>query len=218
MQEKIEQEKIKENFAEAIQKKRWLNLNSEEFEILKEIVRLKNKSLIYKEIFNGDPYDKTIWKIINSIEKKGLLFIKREPYPSLGVIKFIFPEQLEKIFEEKYEMTNNENLNNLKLILSKNTNKKQTNQPDYSGTFILKRPVNLNSGIKYVYGGWINPYGSIKLSILPQDDIYQVVEHGDIDYEPIYVQNVLNDFFFNINEFELKGKYDDDENNDWLNL
>jgi hypothetical protein len=192
-QQDEEKQQIEERFSQAIQEKRWNNLSDEELEILKGIVRIKNKSLIYKEIFNDDPFDKSIWRKVGNIEKKGLLCVKRNSYKS--VIEFHFPEQLEQILLRDNKDIINEELDFLSFSLSKYINKTQIRQPDYSGTFILKRPVRLVANVKYIYGGWINTDGSINIKIQPLDNIVQKVEHGTIENEPTHIKNIMNEFF-----------------------
>jgi hypothetical protein len=201
-QQEEERRKIEEQFTQSIQEKRWNSLTDEELEILKGIVRIKNKSLIYKEIFNGDPFDRSTWRKVGNIEKKGLIFIKRNSYQS--VAEFVFPERLKQIFFGEDKEIQNTELDFLSFSLSKNNNKSQIRQPDYSGTFILKRPVRLDADIKYIYGGWINTDGSINLKIQPLDNVVQKVEQGNIDNEPTHIKSILNDIFNNIDKKDVE--------------
>lgn len=53
-------------------------LSEEEHNVLKGIINLKTKFLIYRHIFNNNIEDETIWKIINQLQKLGLVWIERE--------------------------------------------------------------------------------------------------------------------------------------------
>ena len=79
------------------QEKQWeqkvMEMPPDELEILKSIVKLKDKMLIYAEVFNGNPYDSSIWRKVENIERTGLLIIGRTF--DKRVVKFHFPEHLE---------------------------------------------------------------------------------------------------------------------------
>lgn len=45
--------------------------------VLKGIIHLKTKRLIYKHIFNNNLYDKELWATVNSLERKGYIRIER---------------------------------------------------------------------------------------------------------------------------------------------
>jgi len=191
----LEKHEIEEQFEKAIKQKKWNELTNEELVILTEIVRLKTKSLIYSVVFNGDPFDKAIWRKIGSIEKKGLVVISRSP--SKGVIEFLYPVKLEKLLLIKENNSINDELDFLSFSLSKNLNKTLGRQPDYSGTFKLKRPIRLEAEIKYIYGGWVNSDGSINLKIQPLKKI-QNVKHGTLENEPTHIKSILDDLFKSI--------------------
>jgi len=193
-----EKKQLEEQFCRAVHEKRWTELSAEELEILKGIVRLKSKSLIYKEIFNGNPFDKSVWQKIGNIEKKGLVSIKRSE--SRSVIEFSFPMQLDQLLLINNKEFINAEIDSLSFSLTKNINKTQIKQPDYSGTLIFKRPVRLDPDVKYLYCGWINFDGSINLKIQALNNIFQNVEQGNIDTEPTHIKNILNNLF---NQIEI---------------
>ncbi|AXT49684.1 hypothetical protein D1818_02180 [Aquimarina sp. BL5] len=58
--------------------------------ILKGMINLKSKMLIYKHIFNNDLEDRELWKIINNLEKKGLIYIERTSDCKIKGFKFPF--------------------------------------------------------------------------------------------------------------------------------
>ncbi|WP_282087171.1 hypothetical protein [Aquimarina algiphila] len=53
-------------------------LSEIEYKILCGIVKLKSKRLIYRHIFNNDLENHEIWKVINTLQKKGLIWIERD--------------------------------------------------------------------------------------------------------------------------------------------
>ncbi|MDO6472753.1 hypothetical protein [Maribacter sp. 1_MG-2023] len=66
-------------------KTRLKQLNKNELRVLKGIVKLKSKALIYQHIFNNNVMDTNIWKIINSLQRKDLIWVERDDE---GRIKF----------------------------------------------------------------------------------------------------------------------------------
>lgn len=53
-------------------------LSAIELKVLTGIVKLRSKKLIYRHIFNNDISDSSIWNIINSLQRKGLIWIVRD--------------------------------------------------------------------------------------------------------------------------------------------
>lgn len=77
-------------------------LTEEEYIVLRGIVRLKTKFLIYRHIFNNNIEDEDIWNIINKLQKLGLVWIARES-ESWKIKSFNFnPELKEQISELKF--------------------------------------------------------------------------------------------------------------------
>ena len=191
-----EELQIENNFNQAIKDEKWNELSGEEFEILKMMIQLKDKSLIYKNVFNGNAYDKSVWMKVKNIENLGLVFILRAE--NRHIIDFLFPKDLEEILLKKEIL--NEELNHLSFSISKNINKKNVRQPDYSGSFILKLPVKLDKDVKYTYGGWINIDGSISLTFKPVDDLFKKVEQSEMVDKPAHIRTIASDFFNQIEQ------------------
>ena len=63
-------------------------LSEEELNVLKGIINLKTKFLIYRHIFNNNIEDETIWKVINQLQKLGLVWIERESSWKIKSFKF----------------------------------------------------------------------------------------------------------------------------------
>jgi len=179
-----------EHFNRAIQNKRWNELSNEELQILKDIIRLKSKRLIYQKIFNNDPQDKAIWKQVNNIEKKGLLIVDRDS--SFRVISFVFPNSLEYILPERLNIDKVETVNYLNLLLPKKAYT-TIKDPDYFGTIVLGKSVKLEAGTEYICEGWINADESITLSIKPIQYIPPKASNGDIKDGPILLKNIITD-------------------------
>ncbi|MEP0212109.1 MAG: hypothetical protein ABJD66_02770 [Cellulophaga sp.] len=53
-------------------------LTDSELKVLTGIIKLKDKKLIYRHIFNNDILDTKIWKIINLLQRKGLIRVERD--------------------------------------------------------------------------------------------------------------------------------------------
>lgn len=144
-----------------IQSKNWKKLTENEFDILKQIIEYKDKKTIIKHLFKGDFYDKKIWRIVNKIEKLGLIYVNRDDFSS--VISFDFYHDLkEKI---KADPVIKETLLNF-LNLTMTENQSLLNSK-YSGSFTLKKSVLFKAGVKYFYTGWENSDGSINIQIYP---------------------------------------------------
>jgi len=57
---------------------RLKQLNKNELRVLNGIIKLKSKALIYQHIFNNDVMDTSIWKIINCLQRKDLIWVERD--------------------------------------------------------------------------------------------------------------------------------------------
>lgn len=196
----VEEQEREMGFRLAIKEKRWNDLTDEEFGILKKIILIKDKSEIYKHVFKGNAFDKSVWRKVRNIEKKRLIAVERND--GGGVVQFSFPEELESLFSR--DETSNDELNFLSFSLAKNLHKNKERQPDYSGKFILKKPVKLDAGVKYIYGGWKNTDGSINLKIQPLDEIQNAVQYP-LNREPRHIGKILDDVFNQIDQKEVMG-------------
>lgn len=66
----------------------YQKISDKEKFILNGMVHLKSKMLIYKHIFNNNLNDKEIWKIVNSLERNGLIYIDRNDDCSIKAFRF----------------------------------------------------------------------------------------------------------------------------------
>jgi len=73
-------------------------LSDEEFNVLRGIIHLKTKFLIYRHIFNNDIEDISIWEIVNKIQKLGLIWIERDS--SWRIKSFNFDPKLTKLISK----------------------------------------------------------------------------------------------------------------------
>ncbi len=78
---------------------RYQEISEMEKFILNGMVNLKSKMLIYKHIFNNNLENKDLWKIINNLERNGLLYIDRNNDCSIKA--FRFPSDVLKIIKKK---------------------------------------------------------------------------------------------------------------------
>jgi hypothetical protein len=53
-------------------------LNTNKLRVLHGIIKLKRKALIYQHIFNNNIMDNKIWKIVNSLQSKDLIWVERD--------------------------------------------------------------------------------------------------------------------------------------------
>lgn len=56
--------------------------------VLKGLVNLKSKMLIYRHLFNNNLEDNDLWKMINGLERKGLIYIERTKDCKIKTFKF----------------------------------------------------------------------------------------------------------------------------------
>ena len=68
-----------------------------ELKVLNGIVTLKSKKLIYRHIFNNEIEDSRTWKIINLLQRKGLVWIERDD--SWKIRSFEFRDDLPNFLE-----------------------------------------------------------------------------------------------------------------------
>jgi len=168
---KIEDEKLKAenekrlNFEKVFSDKRWFELMEYERDILLKIIENRTKEKIYKNVFNGDPYNRSIWEVVNRIVKLGLLKIQRTG--SGSIIKFEFDEKLET---EIKSFKGIKELPYFQQHLKKTSQKPTQNYPDYTGIFTLENDFLFQKLLKYEYSGWIKFDDSINLKLSPPKD------------------------------------------------
>ncbi|WP_299896724.1 hypothetical protein [uncultured Aquimarina sp.] len=63
-------------------------LSDLEYRVLIGIIQLRDKMLIYKHIFNNDLENQEIWKIINMLQKKRIIWIERTNDYKIKSFKF----------------------------------------------------------------------------------------------------------------------------------
>ncbi len=199
---------INQNLQKALAHRLWEKLTINEFSVLKSIIKIKDRNIIFKELFSQN-YQGT-WTIVNKLERIGLISVLRS---EKSVIGFDFLTELEnKIlnFDEKIE-TVLKPKNNLSFSLARKTNKSKENQPDYSGVFVLPVDIVLKKGIDYIYGGWIQSDGSINLKFTPKEELYNVT-HKDIEKEPKHIKDVMANMFSNLpRKFENNNEFNNDD-------
>lgn len=156
----------KERFDKAILDRNWLKLSSYELDVLLKIIQQKSKKDVYTYAFNGNPNDRSVWSVVNKLEKLGLINIARNIYGSVNHFEsdFRLVEEIKLLPETKKQFE-------LGFSLVKKTNRLKTTQAHYAGTFELKEDVILKAGVKYIYGGWIQTDESINLKFTPLENI-----------------------------------------------
>lgn len=75
---------------------RLKQLDNNELRVLHGIIKLKKKALIYQHVFSNDITNTKIWKVVNSLQRKDLVWIERDD--SYRIVSFNFnPKLLEVI-------------------------------------------------------------------------------------------------------------------------
>ncbi len=188
-----------QNLQKALEFRLWEKLTTDEFLVLKSIIKINDRDAIFREVFSQD-YQGT-WTIVNKLERVGLIDVLRD---DSSVIGFGFLEELENLilnFDEKIEAISSVR-NNLSFSLTRKTNKFKQNQPDYSGVFVLPSDILLKKGVEYIYGGWIQSDGSINLKFTPKEELFGVTQK-DIEQEPEHIKDVISNMFNDLsNKFE----------------
>lgn len=89
----------------------WTKLTKYEFNILREIIKLKTYSKIYENIYKGDKKYKQNWPIIEKLARLGLIEIRRD-YDTNRIKIFYFLSSLKKeLIIENNEISNNNSPN-----------------------------------------------------------------------------------------------------------
>ena len=197
---RIEKEKKRQ---QAIDNKRWLDLNDFELEILEKIIECIDLRSIKKVVFCGNFYDKTIWRAVNRLESFGLIHIERNDRNN-SVTNIEFDTNL-KNYIKRPIITKFEDY--LSFSLTKKDNKTNIKQPDYSGTFTLLTDVVLKAGVKYIYGGWVQTDNSINLKFTPLSEIV-TAKQTDIENESKIAKDILSDML-SIITFDSKLRNDE---------
>lgn len=191
-QENLEKE-YTARYEDAILNKKWLQLSDKEFDVLRGIIKHQNKKDIYQYVFNEDYQDGATWKIVNKLDRLGLIGVKRD---ETGYIRqFDFDFRLIDIVDNNIALRTTDILS---FMLSENPEKTNIRQPDYRNSFTPKSDIVLKAGVKYLAGGWLGADGSINLKFQPQNSINSM-QHNSIDNEPKHIKDVLDDLFDDFN-------------------
>ncbi|TDL99523.1 MAG: hypothetical protein C4K58_06395 [Flavobacteriaceae bacterium] len=147
-----------EKLNQIIKDKIWLKLEEEIYDVFHQIINCKTFSEIERNIFKNQISRNEIWNPIYSLEKLGLLKIERDR--SNRVINIVCPEKLLKVILS----TKNKEFS-ISLTSTKGNN---TNEPEYSNSFVLESEVILKTGIIYTSEIWKLSDGSLNLKIFPK--------------------------------------------------
>lgn len=179
-----------QNFDEVTNDPILKTLTESEYQILKLIVTHQIKSKIYSTAFQGDPYNKSVWKIVNKLERLNLIHVGRNI--NGGVVSFDFDPTL------IYELDNYKNLNKQSnknsFLTTKNSRFEEIKHHDI-GTFPLNDGLNLIPGEVYLYRGSIVENGSIYLKFTPVDRIDKAPSQTTIENEPKPISDIINSMF-----------------------
>ena len=175
-----------------IKDKKWLSLNSIEFEILKQFIIHKTKKQIFNFIFNNNIYVKDIWKVVNTLSNLDLVIAERE---GRSIVEFHFDKRLESLINDHnpvIPVTPTSPTNDVfSFSLCKKRIITKAEDPEFSGTFILPEDIILTKGIKYIYAGWRNSDGSINFKFTPLNKINKKPFQGNIDNDPQAIGDIL---------------------------
>lgn len=152
-------------------------LTEEELLILIGIIKCENKQSIYKYVFQGNVNDAEIWRIVNNIQDKNLLYVKRNGTKVAG---FYFPEEIYQILKVKKPAF-------LTIFLSENPFHSNDKQPIVIGDFELKKDFVLKKGVKYNYVGWKHNGENIILKFSEEEDFSDSkrIRSSDNEIKPI---------------------------------
>lgn len=217
-QKKLREERIQtktlfrnQNLLKALEHRLWEKLTTEEFDVLKDIVKLKERDAIFKYVFSKD-YQGT-WTKVNKLERLGLIDVLRGDNNS--IISFDFLEELEVEILNFDEIIEHQPVlrNNLSFSLAQKLTKTRSTQPDYSGVFILPTDVLLKKGVEYIYGGWVQSDGTINLKFTPKDEVFPTTQK-DIEAEPEHIKDIISKMNNDLSFFDENNAFDYDENDE----
>ncbi len=171
LQEKVKKERVTnlENFDE-------LNkLSDVEKKTLREIVKLKERNLIFSKVFKFD-YEGT-WSIVNKLEKRFLLYVERNN--DGRVVDFHFDSDLEQFFSDDVSDVN-QNVNDISFLDSYTFNIplvqsdfQTAKSPKYSKGFKLPVDVVFEKNTEYLVGCWTLTDGSLNITFTPKNKIFR---------------------------------------------
>jgi len=194
--ERLAQEMIEQRsriFEEALERKAWRELNFYEMDVLNKIIACgMDLKLVKKNVFNNNFYDKTVWKIVNKIERLDLVSVVRNGYGS--VVNIEWDRRLPSLLEGSQTTDSKGEVRDYYgFSLHKSKNQLTPRHPYYSGTFTLETDIVLRANVKYIYGGWVQTDGSITLKFTPHDKIVKYPVQTSIEEEDESIRNVLDD-------------------------
>lgn len=157
----------------AIKNQDWKKLNSRELELLAILTKCKTKQEVMHKVFQGMKFDQnysqTLWERINLLNEMGLIWVERTE--SKKIIDFHTSGKLKEELEKEYPQFYLEDIpldsEKLQIMLQKIPLKITQSQPDYSGSFNVKREIVFKPNVDYCYGAWLNDDGTIFLKIEP---------------------------------------------------
>jgi hypothetical protein len=161
-------------------------LTEEELSILIGIIKCENKQSVYKYVFNGIFNDPEIWRIVNNIQDKKLLYVKRN---GTSVVGFYFPEEIYQVLKVKKPAF-------LTIFLNSNPFHSSDKHPMVMGDFELNKDFVFKKGVKYNYVGWKHSGENIILKFSEDDEYLDAkrMSPSDNDIKPIgeHINIVMN--------------------------
>jgi hypothetical protein len=182
----------------AVELRAWELLPSAELEVLKAIVQLKLKPLIYAQLFqDGNLGNKEVWTILNRLVRKGLLVINHDYEVGQGhvVEGFSYPPALEQVFSGcVLESAPGSVTDYLGLKLMLNPDKSRNYKAMYTGVCTMQEDVLLRRGVQYAYAGWVRTKdSSITLQLTAFEQVLTEAPGGNL-VEAAVVNKLLGRF------------------------
>ena len=169
-----EVKKREEKMSKVVERKLWLTLNIDDLTILQKFVRLNEMSLIRKYLYN-ELTSKEIKYYETMFQDFGFIYF---PSYQKNIVEFApnFETEILNYKPIKELHPNTKMSENLRFTLAKKIEKTSKTQGDYAGTFTLPNDVILKANQLYVYGGWIQPNGSLSISFTPAKDLNSTIQ------------------------------------------
>ncbi|PUV24382.1 hypothetical protein DCO56_13640 [Sphingobacterium athyrii] len=178
---------------------RLKKLSPEELYVLKQIIFLRDKRLIFSELFTKNGFDET-WSVVKTLVRRGLLEVKRE---GSKVVEFIPSEDIEFLQGQDSGNTSrrlkalvvDEAIDSYTFNLPVKRDPPSARSPKFSKVFTLPVDVNFEKGIEYAISGWMMDDGSINVSFIPTSRIFRSNDRPTTPEEDIFLSDFPMDRF-----------------------
>jgi hypothetical protein len=203
LEEQKANKKFEQKFEQAIELKKWNNLNRLEREILCNCLEMKFSQLgkKYGALHGKEFYIKMI-KALEKIAEENLINLVRDPRRNNYISDYHYLPRLADFKDEikppkkvtsSYVETNNVT-NELKFKLNVNENQHHPNSPQHTCIVKFKETIVIQPDVEYIASLWNRANENLYLTLTPLENLEKTAKTKSISQQPISIQQGIADF------------------------